>query len=34
MRLTRILGIGAAAMLAGCGRVAELQPRAGHAMPV
>jgi len=34
MRLAWILGIGSAAMLAGCGRVADLQPRAGHAMPV
>jgi len=29
-----ILCIGTAALLAGCGRVADLQPRPGHAMPV
>ena len=29
-----ILGFGSIALLAGCGRVADLQPRAGHPMPV
>jgi hypothetical protein len=29
-----VLAIATAALLAGCGRVAELQPRPGHAMPV
>jgi hypothetical protein len=34
MRAKRILSIGAVVLLAGCGRVAELQPRPGHALPV
>ena len=29
-----ILGFGSIALLAGCGRVADLQPRPGHPMPV
>jgi hypothetical protein len=29
-----ILGFGSIALLAGCGRVADLQPRAGHPMHV
>ena len=34
MRRTRILAIAGLALVAGCGRVADLQPRPGHAMPV
>ena len=34
MRRQRILAIAAVALLAGCGRVADLQPRPGHPMPV
>jgi hypothetical protein len=34
MKWKRIAAIGAVAMLAGCGRVADLEPRPGHALPV
>ena len=34
MAAMRILLIGAIALLAGCGKVADLEPRPGHAMPV
>jgi hypothetical protein len=34
MTAHRILGIGAIVLLAGCGRVADLQPRPGHTLPV
>src|SRR5947209_17655844 len=34
MKRSRILLLAAALSLAGCGRVAELQPAPGHALPV
>jgi len=34
MKLTRTLLIGTVALLAGCGRVAELRPPPGEALPV
>ena len=34
MKLARHLLIGSAAVLAGCGKVADLRPPAGHALPV
>lgn len=34
MRAERILLIAAIMLLAGCGRVADLQPRPGHPLPV
>ena len=34
MTRKQILSLAAVVLLAGCGRVAELQPRPGHTMPV
>ena len=34
MRARQILLVGALAALAGCGRVADLKPASGHALPV
>jgi hypothetical protein len=34
MKLTRVIGIGAALLVAGCGRVVDLEPAAGQPLPV
>ncbi len=34
MKVSRLLAVAAVFLLANCGRVSELQPRPGHALPV